>query len=263
VATLSALAVLAVVALVVGLILRNGAGEEPKAPTTATMPDLRGKSAEQAQALLSEARLGLVNPGQDKSDCSPKEKVSKQSPAAGETVQLAQTVTYDICVGPDPVRVPSDLKGIPQGSAVSRLQGLGLDPKVVQVDGTAAEGTVVDVEKEGQEVKPGTEITVTVSKGNQSGVPNVVGETEQAADGILRRAGFKVRVELGDITDNPGIVVRQNPTANKKAKKGDTVTIVVTQERTAEPTDPVPTSSATTEPPDGGGGNGLGGILSP
>jgi serine/threonine-protein kinase len=265
VATLSALAVLAVVALVVGLILRNGAGEDPKAPPTVAMPDLIGKSENEARALLEKAQLSQVTPAKDTSEDCDKGKVSTQDPAAGQTVELTAPVSYKLCVGPTLVPVPTDLVGGSRESAQSRLEGLGLNPEFVEVDGTAAKGTVTKVEKQGEKVKPGEKITVTVSLGNQTGVPNVVGETEEAAEAILRNEGFLVRVVEGEETDNPGIVTNQDPKPNAKLKKNQTVTITVTQARTdPEPTEPVnPNPTATTVPPgDGGGdGGGLGGII--
>jgi serine/threonine-protein kinase len=265
VATLSALAVLAVVALVVGLILRNGAGQEPKAPTTATMPDLIGKSDAEAKSLLAQAQLTQVESAKDDSEDCDKGKVSAQDPAANQTVELTDPVSYKLCVGPALVVVPGDLVGGSRESAQSRLEGLKLVPNFVEVDGTAARGTVVKVEKQGEKVKPGEKITVNVSRGNQTGVPNVVGETEEAAEAILRNAGFQVRIVPGEETDNPGIVTDQNPKRDAKLKKNETVTITVTQPRTdPDPTDPVnPNPTGTTQPPGSGGGDGegIGGIL--
>jgi serine/threonine-protein kinase len=265
VAALSALAVLAVVALVVGLILRNRAGEDPQAPPTAAMPDLIGKSENEARALLAKAQLSKVTDTKDNSEQCDKGKVSAQQPDAGQTVELTAPVSYKLCVGPALVTVPADLVGGSRESARSRLEALNLVPNFVDVDGTAAEGTVTKVEKQGEKVKPEEKITVNVSRGNQTGVPNVVGETEEAAEAILRNAGFQVKILEGDETDNPGIVTDQDPPRNTKLKKNQTVTITVTQPRTEpEPTEPVnPNPTASTDPPGSGGGDGdgIGGIL--
>jgi serine/threonine protein kinase len=261
VATLSALAVLAVVALVVGLILRNNNGNEPKDPAKVTMPALIGESEDDARALLTQAQLSSVTRTEDRSDECDKGKVSKQDPAPGTSVPITDPVSYQICLGPKLVTVPADMVGSSRESAKSRLETLNLVPKFIEVDGTAAKGTVTDVEKQGEQVKPGEGIDVEVSKGNQTGVPNVVGESEDTATTLLERAGFVVKVVPGEEVDNPGFVTAQNPGANKKLKKGQTVTITVTVPR-PEPTDPgLPSTDPTDDQPGAGGGNGLGGIL--
>jgi hypothetical protein len=255
VAVIAALTVLALVALTVGLILRNR-GNNPESPAQTNMPDLIGNTVDDAQALITEAKLSNVSRADDKTDCGAKGKVSKQNPAAGATVKLDDPVAYQICVGPDKVTVPGDLVGNTQESARTRLIGLKLTPVFIDVDSSQPKGTVTKVEKENQQVDVGSEIDVNVSRGNQSGVPNVVGETQAVADRLLRLAGFTVRVVPGEESDIPGVVSDQNPPANRKAKKGDLVTITVTVARTdPPPTDPEsPAPTGTTTPPGGGGG---------
>ena len=52
---------------------------------------------------------------------------------------------------------------------------------------------MIKVEKAGQQVKPGTTITVRISKGNLVAVPNVVGRTQAEAELLLSTAGFERR----------------------------------------------------------------------
>jgi serine/threonine-protein kinase len=255
VAVLAAFAVLALVALIVGLILRNG--DNPGATAQAAMPDLIGNTEEDARALLTNAKLTNVTPSDDKTDCGAKNKVSKQNPAPGTQVKVDDPVTYQICVGPELVTVPGDLVGNTQESAKTRLEAIDLKPVFVQVDNAAAKGTVVSVDKQGDRVPPKTEIRVSVSRGNQLAVPNVVDKSADVARGILEQAGFEVNEVDGQATDTPGIVLRQNPAANRTAKRGDTITLTVSVAiEPPEPTDPgspTPTVTPTTPPGEGGG----------
>jgi serine/threonine protein kinase len=262
VAVLAALFVLAVVSLVVGLALRNSKGnEDPETPPTASMPDLIGKSENDAQSLINQAQLPPVTPGQDTSEECDKGKVSKQSPAAGTTVKLTDPVSYEICVGPKLVRVPGNLVGNTRQSVEEQLREIGLIVDIVLVDSSVTKDQVTKVEKQGEEVPPGTKIKVNVSRGNQTGVPGVVGQARDVAVGILESAGFAVKVVDGEPSPTPGVVTSQDPKKGAKAKNGDTVTITVSIPEVAPPTG---TTSPT--PPDGGdpgtgGGNGNGGGL--
>jgi beta-lactam-binding protein with PASTA domain/predicted Ser/Thr protein kinase len=258
VAVLAALFVLAVVSLVVGLALRNSGDKEPDKPVTAAMPSLLDRSENDAKTLIEQAKLTSVTPGQDRSADCDKGTVTKQNPAAGTVIELNSPVTYQVCVGPELVRVPGDLVGNTAQSVQTRLEGLKLRVDLVPVDSTATKDQVTKVEKQGEEVPEGTLIKVNVSRGNLSGVPNVVDQARDVAIGILENAGFEVKVVDGEPSPTPGIVTSQNPKSGAKAKNGDTITITVSTELVTPPT-----GTTSPPPPDGdpgtGGGNGNGG----
>lgn len=106
---------------------------------------------------------------------------------------------------------------------------------VRQVDDPAAEGEVVAVDPdEGSEVEVGSEVTLSVSAGNIVTVPDVVGDSEQSAQGALSQAGFQVSVQASDQApsepDQVGTVQSQSPGGDETAERGSTVTIFVYQE---------------------------------
>jgi len=90
--------------------------------------------------------------------------------------------------------------------------------------------TKQDVNK-GKMVDENTTIGLTVSsglKGENSGVPSVIGLTQDEAENLLTDAGFKVESSFQPSTAvASGEVINQTPAANSKAGKGATVTIVV------------------------------------
>jgi serine/threonine-protein kinase len=114
---------------------------------------------------------------------------------------------------------------------------------------------VTNVEKSGEQVDPGTTITLSISRGNLVPVPNVLGQTQEDAIQALQQAGLNANVKQGDPSPSPGIVATQSPGAGKKLAKGKSVTIVITQQEPDTGGSGTPTTG-TTPPGGNGGGNG-------
>jgi serine/threonine-protein kinase len=126
---------------------------------------------------------------------------------------------------------------------------------------------VLQVEKEGQKVKQGTEITVKISKGNLIEVPNVVGKPEEVARALLQNDGFtNIATEPSDQEGEPGKVVAQTPNAKQKRSKNTKITLTVITEQTPTPDDSGTPTPDDTDPGGEGGtdDNGTtGGLLNP
>jgi len=256
IASLAALGVLAVIALVAGLLAQRNRDE-----ATVAVPNLVGLTQAAAQAQVKTS--GLVSTLTTvKNDQCKVGSVTAQNPARDAQVKPNSSVELTVCAAPDSVQIPLNLVGLPRDAAVSQIEAANLVAVVTEVDNAAAENQVVAVDPQpGAAVKPKSKVTLKVSRGNMVKVPPVVGETRDIAEALLTRAGFDVTVKDGqEVTDDQAAnkVTDQNPAGNKEAKKGSTVTITVT--KLAEPPDPDPT--ATTQPP-GNGGGGIGGIIPP
>jgi beta-lactam-binding protein with PASTA domain len=225
------------------------------------MPRITGMTEEEALARLTEQKLTNAKAGADveDDDCPETPTVARQNPAPNAQIPVDQQVTYQLCKAPDLVKVPGDLVGSTEQAARTRLEGLGLRANIDSVDSDKPNGQVLEVEKAGQQVKPGETITVKTSRGNLNEVPDVSGRTEEAARGILSERGFNVDVKSVQQEGTPGTVVSQDPAGGEKRKKGTKVTISVVAEPETDPTgDPDP--SGTTTPPAGSGGDS-GGIF--
>ncbi|NLU77984.1 Stk1 family PASTA domain-containing Ser/Thr kinase [Micromonospora sp. HNM0581] len=263
IAMFAALGVLAVIALVAALQL--GERDEPQ---DVAVPTVTGLS--QADAFARIEQDGFV-PARDEpeftSDCK-EGTVTKQSPPPGERAAPNSTVSVRICGGKPEVTIPPGLVGSTRESAETQLENLKLEVKIEEADNSASEGQVLKVDPpSGEKVAEGTEIILTVSKGNVVAVPSVVGLSEDEAKRTLERAGFDVDTDLGPEVpaDQAGRVVDQNPNANTERTKGSTVKIIVSVPEPDEDPDPPsqtpPTTGAPTTPPpdgddDGGGGGG-------
>jgi eukaryotic-like serine/threonine-protein kinase len=97
---------------------------------------------------------------------------------------------------------------------------------------TVAENRVAGQRPEpGAEVDEGSVVTITVSSGpGEAPVPIVRGLTVEAATDALRQAGFKAdeRREFSDTVRN-GRVIETSPPESSTARKGTTVTLVVSR----------------------------------
>jgi eukaryotic-like serine/threonine-protein kinase len=253
-AALAALGVLAVIALVAGLLAQQSREDAIKVPSVLNL------TQEAALSALSRAGLTGVAGDQVFNDTCTKGQVADQNPDAQAEVDRNSQVTIQVCGGREAVTVPADVVGSLGTSAKNRLDELGFDVTVKQVDGEAPEGQVVAVTSAGKQLPKGSKLTLSVSKGNVREVPQVVGETEATARRLLEAAGFRPDVEDGAevAPDKAGIVSSQNPGARQKKKVGERVTIVVTVPR--EEPDPEPSGSTSPSP---GTGGGLGNILPP
>lgn len=127
-----------------------------------------------------------------------------------------------------------DVKGLTFGDAKEKLHklGLGIYNAGSQSSDEYEEGQIVsqDFEK-GKKLDKNTTINVYVSSGEGSvTVPNVVGSTSDTADSTLSDQGFKVAKSYEyDESVEEGKVISQTPSASSSAKKGDTVTIKISQ----------------------------------
>lgn len=222
--TLGVLGVLAVVALVVGLILTSQSTRQ------VAVPEVLGMTPGDAEEALATADLRAVAGESFVGDCEREEgRVETQDPAAGTEVDANSTVTYQTCGGPGTVTIPSVI-GSTEEAATAQLDGLGLVVGVERVNDSADEGQVVGVNPpEGEEVEVGSDVTLSVSSGNLSAVPDVVGRTQDEASGALRQAGFEVATETSDQqpeeVDDVGRVASQDPPAGDEAEEGSPVTI--------------------------------------
>ncbi|MEV4722234.1 Stk1 family PASTA domain-containing Ser/Thr kinase [Micromonospora humida] len=256
IAAFAAVGVLAVIALVAALLMN---GQEPK---KSPVPNLAGKTQDVAFAEIRNSGLVPATGDQVFDSTCKVGTVVRQDPPAGTALEENGQVTVSLCGGKPEVSIPNGLKGSKVESAETRLKDDKFKVKVVTKDSEESEDIVLDVSPpEGEKVPEGTEVTLTVSRGNVREVPDVKDLSQAEATRTLQNAGFKVNPELGSEVpaDEAGKVQSQNPKAGTKKAKGSTVTIVVSvPEVTESPTPPTPTTPApTTTPPGDGTGGGF------
>ena len=157
--------------------------------------------------------------------------VMGQSPREGTIQDEGSTIELTVSKGVEQVEVP-DLTGKNANDARAELQRLGLkyEAGAAEYSDTVKENRVARQSPDaGEKVDKGTVVTYYLSAGVETiTVPDVVGEYEDTARTTLKNAGFKVKVDYAS-SDYvmQGCVISQSPDSTGKAKKGDTVNIVV------------------------------------
>ncbi|HEX8627782.1 MAG TPA: Stk1 family PASTA domain-containing Ser/Thr kinase [Catenuloplanes sp.] len=256
-AALAGLGVLAVIALVVGLYF-NSKKPDPTAQSTTQVevPKVTGETEDTAKERLQGLKLTFALGDPDTSDKCVVGRVTDQAPLAGTKLSEGETVTVNVCEGPGTVPVP-DLRGLDKDSAEKRVTDAELRFVPNDVDGTQPEGTVVGWSPQGRSVPKDSPIRVDISRGNQAEVPDVLSQTRQGAEALLKDRGFDpIAIVKPVAPDRDEKVVDQSPKGKSKATKGSKVTFTVEVPRPASPSPtitPTPTNSAPGPGPGGGG----------
>jgi len=198
-------------------------------PPKVDVPDVKGKSRDDAVGTLTEAGLkpnvvevfSSVEPG----------TVIAQFPVGGESVVKGTKVRINISRGVKPITVPS-VVGQPYDNAAGQLQAAGNFAVARRdVESSQPKGVVIDQQpKGGASLARGGTVILYVSKGPKfSTIPDVTSQDEDTATQTLERSGFVVDVQDQETTDpqQDGLVLSQDPPGNTRAKPGSTVTIVV------------------------------------
>ena len=193
-----------------------------------TVPDVRGKSRDDAVGTLTES--GLKPNVFEVFSSEDVNTVIAQSPDAGERVTKGSSVRINVSKGAQPVGVPSVI-GLPYESAAGQLQGAGFSVARRNVASNQPKDVVIDQQpKGGSAAARGSPVTLFVSKGPKtSTIPDVTSQEEDQARATLESSGFRVAVEDQQTTDpnEDGIVLSEDPPGGTQAKPGSTVTILV------------------------------------
>ena len=188
------------------------------------VPNLVGKTEDEAAALLEEEKLGKQMIGEENST-QEKGRISSQDIPAGTKVEQYTTIKYHISKGQQEITIP-ELSGQTGVDAQQTLEDLGLTVTVQKEYSEADDsgwplvepGYVMSVSPEaGTSMKSGDSVTLTVSRGLDHGdtaqIPNVVGMTKNEA---LTALGKWVDIQITEqqSAEVPaGQVISQDPSA--------------------------------------------------
>ena len=222
-----------------------------------TVPDLRGKTEEEAKTITNDMKLGIQPMGEEASDQA-KGTISSQDIPEGSKVEPYTTIKYYISKGAQQVTIP-DMDGRTGVDAQQTLEDMGLNVTVqkeyseVDDDGNAMVelGYVDSISPEaGTSVSSGDTVTLTVSRGIDYGesvqVPDVVGLTKN--DAVTKFSKFlNVEVKEEQSTDvAAGEVISQEPEADSW-EDPDTANVVITVSTGTQDTSQDTTSQQNTD----------------
>ncbi len=222
-------------------------------PASAGVPDVRGRTSEQAVHKLKQAHF---NPNvQSRSSATvPSGKVIATEPAQGVPLLMGSPVTVLVSSGPMQVEVP-EVVGQSEAEARGSLRAAGLRVGAVTKTEEAgqAAGTVLSQSPSaGGSVRSGEAVSLVVAKASQEvAVPRVVGKKQERAEGELIGAGFVVKSSTRAVSSvaEVGLVLQQNPAGGTKAKRGATIKLTVGElapQTTPTTTTTTPSTTTTT-----------------
>ena len=255
-----------------GIIGSDGAETTPQTEQAAdtadedgmvTVPDLVGKTEEEASALLEEEKLGKQMMGEENST-QEKGRISSQDIPAGTKVEQYTTLKYYISKGQQEITVP-DVSGQTGVDTQQTLEDLGLTVTVQKEYSEADDsgwpltepGYVMVVSPEaGTSMTAGGSVTLTVSRGLDYGdtaqIPDVVGMTKNEAITTLGKWADIQITEQQSSEVPAGQVISQDPSATSEdgdtayGNPDETISIVVSSGNQA-PADTTTTTDTTTD----------------
>ncbi|MGH3858044.1 Stk1 family PASTA domain-containing Ser/Thr kinase [Actinokineospora sp.] len=202
-------------------------------PGKVTVPDLTGKTKDEATAELQKLQLQVSGveetPVEDPAEVG---KVVSQTPNGGLSVNVGTQVKLTVGKAPEAVEVPN-LIGQDYDNAAANLTKLGFKPQRKDVSSDQPAGTVVNQSPKSGKLKPGSTVTLEVSNGDQVSIemPDLEGKTPTEADQILKALGWtgtlNVNETLTNDEDKVGKIIDQRPNTGQKLDKNATVNLLV------------------------------------
>lgn len=193
-------------------------------PRQLSVPDAIGLSSQEARTLLTDSGF-TVGSIDNFFSSEPAGQVFALSTATGAIVDQGSVLNVLVSLGPLP-----EVAGLPIEEARALL--IDLDVKIDEAEvfnNEVAVGSAVSLVPAKTPLPEGGRVTLEISKGPEIVIlPNVVGETIEAAKTLLENLGLRVVIDTNQLSSNFGIakVRGQTPSSGSEARVGDSVTIV-------------------------------------
>lgn len=200
--------------------------------TEVAMPDVYDLPEDLAETKLKESSLIMKIAGYEDSDTIAKGHVISQENKAGTPVPKYSTVNVTVSNGSNKIDLEEMKLTELTGEAAKRL----LETKKLTVSTVEENSETIEKGKviryDPQNVKEGENVTLYISSGpavTLKTVPNITGQMEEIAIGMLVDSGFvpgQATTESSN-TVEAGVVIRQVETANSQMPEGSSVSYVV------------------------------------
>ena len=199
-----------------------------RGPERHDVPQVRGKTLDDAQQALDDAKLEYGDSLSRFNEKIPQGRVVSTDPEPGTELSRNTAVDVILSKGPRPIAIP-DLTGKPADRAEATLEKSGFEVKTTEVNSdTVPKDRVVSQSPDSGTGRKGDVISLVVSKGPELvTVPHVVRSGLAAATKTLEAAGFKVKVQRASLYIGVQYVVGTNPSGGSKARKGSTIVVSV------------------------------------
>ncbi|WP_303202938.1 Stk1 family PASTA domain-containing Ser/Thr kinase [Raoultibacter timonensis] len=233
----------------VNLLVSKGAEE-------ITVPDLTGKSADDAKKELTAAGLNYKAGTAEYSETVDKDLVARQDPAAGTKVKKGDTITYYVSLGSDGTEVPNVI-GDSEGSATTTLENKGFKVTTEYQYSDEASGTVIgQTPNAGEKLKEGDTVHLVISQGKKTATYSV---------SVNSNGGGKVSASSSSVDEGGSVTITITPDSGYEVASvkgldgvganGGTFTITVTSNVTINVTFQATTPTPTPPDPSGDDSN--------
>ena len=205
-------------------------------PKDVQIPNLVGKTAEEAEAILAEHGIKIEYSDEEYNKEVEIGKIIWQDPQYKENYNVKEESTIVVAVskGAELTTVPK-VVGMTKDEAIQELKNYNLKAEVIEeTSEDIKEGYITRQETEPETtIDAGETIKIYVSIGTgriQVVVPSVVGKQLEDAQKTLIDLKLKVEVEYGEDTTKPnGQVLKQNITSGSVLDEESTVVLTVNQ----------------------------------
>ncbi|MCK4351867.1 PASTA domain-containing protein [candidate division WOR-3 bacterium] len=196
----------------------------------ATIPDICGKSLEEAKKILTESEFKSQVIAQKFSQL-PQGLVLSQNPLPMRKVKKGRTVKLCVSKGEEKAKVPW-VKGLllTQGQNLLLTSGLEIGELEYQWDNIVGEDRIIRTEPMSDSLVPrGTKINIFVSRGREKRLlmPDFTGRSLKEVKKEANKLGLNLEINYTAEPSSLGIVIIQSPLPGTPVKRGDFLNLIV------------------------------------
>lgn len=213
-----------------------------------TVPDVTGKSKEEAIESLNKVSLGYSIVTQSSSTVEEGYVIS-QGTTAGSKVSANTRIVLTVSKGTESETVSiTNVKGMTEEKATETLKNLGFEVEVEYAYSSTVEaGNVISYSPTGSAEK-GSTVTIKVSRGEEEKtitMADLTGLTEASAISWLTNNGLSYSVTYSNTSGEYGKVIAQNYKSGTTVTTGTTITITVSNHKEETTTKAAETQAST------------------
>lgn len=215
------------------------------------VPNVIGLTAEEAEKEISDAGFEVGRVQSIPDDTQEAGLVIDQDPSGGTKAAKGSTINLVVSQGTEQLTVPNLVRmTLDQARTQLSVDGFVLGNVGDEFSSDIPEGQIISQDPAGNtKLAKGSPINVVLSKGvEEISVPSVTGMSSSDARTAIENAGLNY--VSGDSVYSSsvpqGSVIRQNPSAGSKLKKGETVTCVISLGPEPTPDPPTPSNNTNT-----------------
>ena len=218
---------------------------------TVAMPDLVGKTKEEAESILSNSELKLGTVTEQENSEVESGKIISQSVLKGTEIYVGDKIDVVISSGKKEIKLPENISNYSESEAKSKLEELKLKVSIGEKEysDTVKEGNVIRAEYK-TPLKEGDTVTLIISLGKKQEnvtVSNWVGQNIKDVTSIVKDLGLEVTIVNVSSDKATGTILSQSPTGGT-VQKGSHITFQVSDGTGVVETTPAETKPVNTTP---------------